>query len=83
MRWFVSDDGGSGHIYERYADSDAVPTHLGNFALVEKADFSLWVSHPRPQGSHWVGWGKCLAPSEPWLGTVARVRGEGSTRAGS
>jgi len=29
--WFVSDDGGSVHIYERYADSDAVMAHLGNF----------------------------------------------------
>ena len=29
--YFVSDDGTSCHIYERYADSAAVMTHLGNF----------------------------------------------------
>ena len=29
--WFVSDDGGTVHIYERYADSDATLAHLGNF----------------------------------------------------
>ncbi len=29
--YFLSDDGGSCHIYERYADSDAAMAHLGNF----------------------------------------------------
>jgi quinol monooxygenase YgiN len=29
--WFVSDDGAAVHIYERYADSDAVLAHLGAF----------------------------------------------------
>lgn len=29
--WFVSDDKMTCHIYERYADSAAVMTHLGNF----------------------------------------------------
>ena len=29
--WFVSDDKTTCHIYERYADSAAVMTHLGNF----------------------------------------------------
>ena len=29
--WFLSDDGKSCHIYERYADSEAVLAHLGNF----------------------------------------------------
>jgi quinol monooxygenase YgiN len=29
--WFVSDDGGAVHLYERYADSAAVLTHLGAF----------------------------------------------------
>lgn len=29
--YFLSEDGGSCHIYERYADSDAVMMHLGNF----------------------------------------------------
>lgn len=29
--WFIADDGTSLHIYERYADSDAVMAHLGNF----------------------------------------------------
>lgn len=29
--WFVTDDGGQVHIYERYADNDATMTHMGNF----------------------------------------------------
>ena len=29
--WFTSDDNTTCHIYERYADSTAVMTHLGNF----------------------------------------------------
>ena len=29
--WFVTDDKKACHIYERYADSAAVMTHLGNF----------------------------------------------------
>lgn len=29
--WFASDDKTTCHIYERYADSAAVMTHLGNF----------------------------------------------------
>ena len=29
--YFLSDDGGACHIYERYADSDAAMAHLGNF----------------------------------------------------
>ncbi|MDH3704520.1 MAG: antibiotic biosynthesis monooxygenase [Acidimicrobiia bacterium] len=30
--WFISGDGTAVHIYERYADSDAVLIHLGSFA---------------------------------------------------
>ncbi len=29
--WFLSEDGASCHINERYTDSDAVMAHLGNF----------------------------------------------------
>lgn len=29
--WSISDDGEACHIYERYADSGAVMTHLGSF----------------------------------------------------
>jgi len=29
--WFVSDDGGQVHIYERYADNAATMVHMGNF----------------------------------------------------
>jgi quinol monooxygenase YgiN len=29
--WFISEDGNSCHIYERYADSAATMTHLGSF----------------------------------------------------
>ena len=32
FEWFISEDNKSCHIYERYADSAAVMTHLGNFA---------------------------------------------------
>lgn len=28
--WFLSDDGATCHLYERYADSDATLTHLSN-----------------------------------------------------
>ena len=30
--WFITDDGKRLHLHERYADSDAVMVHLGNFA---------------------------------------------------
>jgi len=30
--WFIADDGKSLHLYERYADPDAVMVHRGNFA---------------------------------------------------
>jgi quinol monooxygenase YgiN len=29
--WFIADDGKSLHLYERYADSEAVMVHRGNF----------------------------------------------------
>jgi hypothetical protein len=29
--WFITEDDKSCHIYERYSDSAAVMTHLGNF----------------------------------------------------
>lgn len=29
--WFLSEDKNTCHLYERYADSDAVMAHLGNF----------------------------------------------------
>jgi quinol monooxygenase YgiN len=29
--WFLSEDGSTCHTYERFADSDAVLAHLGNF----------------------------------------------------
>jgi quinol monooxygenase YgiN len=29
--WFIDDDGTNVHIYERYADSDALLAHVGNF----------------------------------------------------
>jgi quinol monooxygenase YgiN len=30
--WFIADDGNSLHLYERYADSEAVMAHRRNFA---------------------------------------------------
>lgn len=29
--WFLNEDKDTCHLYERYADSDSVMTHLGNF----------------------------------------------------
>lgn len=29
--WFLSEDGSTCHLYERYADSDATMVHMGNF----------------------------------------------------
>ena len=29
--WFISEDGKTCHIYERYQDSDATRVHMGNF----------------------------------------------------
>jgi quinol monooxygenase YgiN len=29
--WFISDDGGSVHIYEKYADSGAMVSHVSGF----------------------------------------------------
>jgi quinol monooxygenase YgiN len=29
--WFISEDGTSCHIYERYADSAAAMVHMGHF----------------------------------------------------
>ncbi|MCE2503170.1 MAG: antibiotic biosynthesis monooxygenase [Chlorobi bacterium] len=37
--WFVSEDGMKCHIHERYADSGAVLTHLGNFGTKYAKDF--------------------------------------------
>jgi len=49
--YFLSDDGASCHTYERYADSEAVMAHLGNFganfadrfmACFEPTSFSVY-----------------------------------------
>ncbi len=37
--WFLSEDKNTCHIYERYADSDAVMAHLGNFGSKFAARF--------------------------------------------
>ena len=29
--WFISDDGGTVHIYEKYADSEAMVSHVSGF----------------------------------------------------
>jgi quinol monooxygenase YgiN len=29
--WYISDDGGTVHIYEKYADSEAMVTHVNGF----------------------------------------------------
>ena len=38
--WCIADDGKSLHLYERYADPDAVMVHRGNFAQKYAARFS-------------------------------------------
>lgn len=51
--WYLSEDGSTCHIYERYADSDATMVHLGNFgahfadrfmACVEPTAFTVYGS---------------------------------------
>ena len=37
--WSISEDGTKCHIYERYADSEATLTHLGNFGTKYAKDF--------------------------------------------
>lgn len=37
--WFLNEDKNTCHIYERYADSDAVMAHLGNFGAKFAARF--------------------------------------------
>ena len=49
--WFISEDGSTCHIYERYADSEAVMAHLHNFGTkyaerflgcLEPTDFAVY-----------------------------------------
>lgn len=44
---FVSDDGGTVHVYERYADSAAALAHLRNFARHFSARFGQLVERRR------------------------------------
>jgi quinol monooxygenase YgiN len=70
--WFISDDGKSCHINERYADSDAVLVHLTNFgakfaerflACFEPKSLSVY-GNPSPDaraaldgfGAAYLGW---------------------------
>ena len=54
--WFVSDDGKTCHIYERYADSAATMVHLGNFGanfaerLLATVDPTRFVVYGDPSG---------------------------------
>jgi quinol monooxygenase YgiN len=53
-QWFVSDDGTAVHIYERYASSAAVMTHLQSFGskfaerFFEAADITRWMIYGTP-----------------------------------
>ena len=49
--WFIDDSESSFHVYERYADSDAAMTHIGNFdakfaerflSLVEVSEMTVY-----------------------------------------
>jgi quinol monooxygenase YgiN len=42
--WFIADDGKSLHLYERYADPDAVMVHRENFAQKYRERFSTCVT---------------------------------------
>lgn len=42
--WLIADDEQSLHIYERYADSDAVMVHRGNFAQKYGARFATYLT---------------------------------------
>jgi len=53
-QWFVSDDGTAVHIYERYASSAAVMTHLQAFGskfaerFFAAADITRWMIYGSP-----------------------------------
>lgn len=70
--WFLGEDGGECHIYERYADSDAVLAHLNTFGsrfaerflgCVEPTGFHVY-GHPSDEvrgvlggfGAAYLGW---------------------------
>jgi quinol monooxygenase YgiN len=42
--WFIADDGQSLHLYERYADSEAVMVHRGNFGQKYAQRFSAYLT---------------------------------------
>ncbi len=52
--WFLSEDNGSCHIYERYADSAATMTHLGTFGekfaerFINVVDFTRFTVYGAP-----------------------------------
>lgn len=39
--WFAADDGTTVHIYERFADDDALVTHFGNFQAFQGDFFGV------------------------------------------
>jgi quinol monooxygenase YgiN len=43
-QWFISDDGTMLHIYERYADSEAVMVHRRNFAQKYAERFQTYLT---------------------------------------
>ena len=45
--WFVSDDGSTVHIYERYADSDALVAHITGFKRKFAERFTTMVDATR------------------------------------
>jgi quinol monooxygenase YgiN len=64
--WFISEDSTTCHIYERYADSAAVMTHMGNFAAFgERWDAAAEITGATAYG----------APSDEVKALVAGVGG--------
>jgi len=70
--WYISTDGGTVHIYERYADSDAMIAHVSGFmekwaerfmASVEMTRFTAY-GDPTPAGRETLAafGGTCLGP---------------------
>ncbi|MEE9209564.1 MAG: antibiotic biosynthesis monooxygenase [Kiloniellales bacterium] len=45
--WFISEDGKAVHIYERYADSAVLMTHIGNFGEKFAERFLAWAEPTR------------------------------------
>ena len=60
--WYISDDGGAVHIFEKYADSDAMITHVNGF--LEKWARRFMGCRRRARQGPWGGW--CARQGRWW-----------------